>query len=104
MVGSADFREVVADVSVDGHNEPAINTAARLDPATGDGIVVLQTGNRLLATELAGDWVYWKTGTLDFLALGLATGRMVQLGVGGWIAILAAAWIVGRRRRATRAA
>ncbi|MEL6876183.1 MAG: serine hydrolase domain-containing protein, partial [Pseudomonadota bacterium] len=29
----------------DGNNEPAINTAARVDPATGNGIVVLETGN-----------------------------------------------------------
>jgi len=39
----------------DGSNEPAINTAARLDPTTGDGIIILETGNRRLATELAGE-------------------------------------------------
>ena len=42
----------------DGSNEPAINTAARLDPDTGDGIVVLETGGSLLATRLAGEWVF----------------------------------------------
>ena len=34
----------------DGSNEPAINTTARLNPVTADGIVILETGNRLLAT------------------------------------------------------
>ncbi|RGP39708.1 Serine-type D-Ala-D-Ala carboxypeptidase [Altererythrobacter insulae] len=51
----------------DGSNEPAINTAARLDPETGDGIVVLSTGTPLLATELGGQWVFWKTGNVDSL-------------------------------------
>ena len=37
----------------DGNNDPAINTAARLHPETGHGVVVLETGNRMLATTLA---------------------------------------------------
>ena len=53
-------------VGHDGNNEPAINTAVRLNPATGNGIVILETGNRLLATRLAGEWVFWETGNLDF--------------------------------------
>ncbi len=52
-------------VGHDGKNDPAINAAARLDPATGNGIVVLETGNPLLATELAGEWVFWETGNID---------------------------------------
>ena len=51
----------------DGSNEPAINTAARFDPATGDGIVILSTGNPMLATEIAGEWVFWKTSNVDSL-------------------------------------
>lgn len=86
----------------DGSNEPAINTAVRLDPASGDGIVVLETGNELLATELAGEWVFWKTGTIDVLALALAARGMILLTSGGWIAILlGAGWIFWRRRRAS---
>ncbi len=87
----------------DGDNEPAINTAARVDPATGDGIVVLETGNSLLATRLAGEWVFWHTGNLDFLMVTMDARRMLTLVVGGWIAILLAAlWIGWRMRRASR--
>ena len=86
-------------VGHDGNNEPAINTAVRFDPASGDGIVVLETGNQLLATELAGEWVFWKTGTLDFLAFTIATGAMVRLVIGGWIAILLAVGVIAWRRR-----
>jgi CubicO group peptidase (beta-lactamase class C family) len=86
-------------VGHDGNNEPAINTAVRLDPASGDGIVVLETGNHLLATELAGEWVFWKTGMLDFLAVATATGTMVRLLIGGWVALLLAAGVLVWRRR-----
>ncbi|WP_143435301.1 serine hydrolase domain-containing protein [Henriciella aquimarina] len=54
-------------VGHDGNNEPAINTAVRLDPETGDAIIILETGNNLLATRLAGEWVFWKTGNVDNL-------------------------------------
>ncbi|MBY0423497.1 MAG: beta-lactamase family protein [Parvularculaceae bacterium] len=53
----------------DGSNEPAINTTARLDPDTGDGIVILETGDKSLATKLAGEWVFWKTGVVDTLTV-----------------------------------
>lgn len=51
----------------DGDNEPAINTAVRFDPETGDGIVILETGTKLLATDIASEWVFWQTGNVDFL-------------------------------------
>ena len=55
----------------DGKRSPAINSTARLNPLTGDGIVLLESGHPLLATLVAGDWVFWKTGTIDFLAFTL---------------------------------
>ena len=88
----------------DGDNEPAINTAARLNPATGDGIVVLETGNPLLATTLAGEWVYWQTGKADFLIVIMATDRMITIIVAGWALIIFASLLIGwRMRRAGKA-
>lgn len=87
----------------DGNNEPAINTAARLDPDTGDGIVILETGNRLLATMLAGEWVYWHTGNVDFLMLTIESETMLKTLAAGWVAILLAALMIGwRLRRSNR--
>jgi CubicO group peptidase (beta-lactamase class C family) len=87
----------------DGNNEPAINTAARLNPATGNGIVVLETGHRLLATQLAGEWVFWETGNVDFLAFSIAMPRMLRvIGLGSLAIVLAVpaiAWSIRRRRR-----
>ena len=77
-------------VGHDGKNEPAINTAARFNPATGNGIVVLQTGRPLLATELAGEWVLWETGKVDFLAFTMALPQMLRLMGLGSLAIVVA--------------
>ena len=87
----------------DGNNDPAINTAARLDPATGNGVVVLETGNRLLATTMAGEWLFWRTGNVDFLTLTIEAGDLLKVLAAGWIAILLAAAIVGWRSRRARA-
>lgn len=83
----------------DGNNEPAINTAARVDPATGDGIVILETGNKLLATQLAGEWVFWRTGNVDFLTVTMEAGTMLNLIGAGSAAIILAALVLGWRAR-----
>lgn len=61
-------------VGHDGNNYPAINTTARLDPATGDGIIMLETGNGTVASEIGGDWTYWHTGVVD-LGVLISEGR-----------------------------
>lgn len=88
----------------DGNNEPAINTAVRLNPATGDGIVVLETGNKLLATTLAGEWVFWQTGTIDFLTFTLVAEDMITIILVGWGVIVLVAVVVGWRGRRKRPA
>ena len=42
----------------DGKSTPPINRAVRINPHTGNGIIVLETGNPLLATKLASKWVF----------------------------------------------
>jgi len=90
-------------VGHDGNNEPAINTAARLNPATGNGIVILETGQPLLATQLAGEWVFWETSNVDFLAFTIAIPGMLRLiGLGSLVIVLAVptiAWSIRRKRR-----
>lgn len=90
-------------VGHDGNHGPAINTAARLNPATGNGIVILETGKPLLATRLAGEWLFWEAGRVDFLAFKLAMPGMLRwLGWGGLAIVLAVpgiAWGIRRGRR-----
>jgi CubicO group peptidase (beta-lactamase class C family) len=94
-------------VGHDGSNEPAINSAARLNPATGNGIVILETGSPLLATRLAGEWVFWETGNVDILAFTIAIPGMLRLiGLGSLVIVLAVptiAWLL-RARRFSRSA
>ena len=82
----------------DGKRQPAINTSVRLNPSTGDGIVVLQSGNQLLATTVAGEWVFWQTGTIDFLMFTLVAKKMITIVLIGWGVIILTALFIGWRR------
>lgn len=86
----------------DGENYPAINTTARTDPATGDGIIVLETGSATLAREIGGEWTYWQTGIvpLDTLVLFDLRGILILFATGALVIIggAAAVWWLGRRR------
>ena len=83
----------------DGNNDPAINTAVRLNPTNGDGIVVLETGDHTLASTLAGEWVYWQTGTLDFIMLAMAGRTIVSVIVAGSVSIVLLGLLLGWRTR-----
>lgn len=84
----------------DGNNFPALHHAVRIDADTGDGIVVLGSGDNQLAARLAEAWVFWHTGRgdLDTLRLNLPTvGIALAIGwLGGVCIVLACAWR-GRR-------
>jgi CubicO group peptidase (beta-lactamase class C family) len=64
----------------DGRNFPAVNTAARLDLRSGDGIVVLATGTDRLASDFADAWVYWQTGRVSLTSLD----RSAKSGLFAW--------------------
>ncbi len=49
----------------DGGNTPAVNTAIRLDPASGDAIIALSTGGDGLATRLVSAWVRQRVNPAD---------------------------------------
>ena len=85
-------------VGHDGNNEPAINTAVRLNPANGDAIVVLETGNKLLATEIAGKWAFWQAGAIDFLTALMSARTMLQFIAAGGFVIFVGGLFVGSRR------
>jgi CubicO group peptidase (beta-lactamase class C family) len=63
----------------DGKSTPPINTAIRINPVTGDGIIVLETGNPDIATKIASDWVFLKTGKTDTLLFTMLLGKMIKI-------------------------
>lgn len=72
----------------DGKSTPPINTAVRLNPQTGNGIIILETGNPILATKLASEWVFWKTGKVDLTLFTMLKDSMVSIIMKGWIVII----------------
>jgi CubicO group peptidase (beta-lactamase class C family) len=72
----------------DGKSTPPINTCVRLNPETGDGIIILETGNPIMATKLASEWVFWKTGKVDTLLFPMLRNGMVWTIGAGWIVII----------------
>ena len=74
-------------VGHDGSNTPAINTSARIDPATGDGVILLETGDARLATDIAGEWVFWNTGNVDLFMVSADAQNVFPILVAGWISI-----------------
>ena len=85
-------------VGHDGNNAPAINTAARLDPATGNGLIVLATGSPVFATTIASEWVFWETGNVDILMFTLSLDRMLWTAATGGVGIVLVAMLLAWRR------
>jgi len=79
----------------DGKSTPPINTAVRLNPETGDGIIVLETGNPIMATKLASEWVFWKTGNVDLTLFTMLKDTMVATMRKGILAIIMISILTG---------
>jgi CubicO group peptidase (beta-lactamase class C family) len=70
---------------------PASGASLRVNPATGDGFVLLASGGRGATNQLPHDWVYWETGKLTFEA----RRQIVQNRIGfAAVALLAGAVVI----------
>lgn len=87
----------------DGKSTPPINTAIRINPKTGDGIIILETGNPNLATKLASDWVFLESGKTDTLLFTMLLGKMTKLIFTGIILISALGIGIGKWRKRRKA-
>lgn len=84
----------------DGSNGPAINTLARLDPDSGDGIVILSTGSERLATQIGGEWVFWQTGNIDNLMfLMMFETLLVRILIGSIVIVILGGFVGWRTRK-----
>lgn len=90
----------------DGGNAPAVNTAARIDPATGNGLVALSTGGTGIASQIASAWLRQRVPAADLpdeslnplVVLGQAQQKLPLI-IGGGLAILFGGIFVGWRAR-----
>jgi CubicO group peptidase (beta-lactamase class C family) len=55
-------------VGHDGGSPPAWGAMVRVNPATGNGFVLMVSGGRGAVNQLGHDWVYWETGEVTFEA------------------------------------
>ena len=88
----------------DGKSTPPINTAIRINPVTGDGIIILETGNPDLATRIAGDWVYLQTGKTDTLLFSMLLGKTIKIALAGILLIILFLIVVARWRKKRKTA
>lgn len=85
----------------DGRSTPPINTAFRLHSGNGNGIIILETGHPILATQLASEWVFWKTGKIDTLLFTLEQDLLMRyITIGSIFIVLGCISIGFYRKRA----
>ena len=83
----------------DGANDPAINAAVRINPDTGDAIIVHASGHPAVATNIGSEWVLWQTGLPDVLATDAVFASMAVPALAGCVFILILIVIAGLRLR-----
>jgi CubicO group peptidase (beta-lactamase class C family) len=90
----------------DGGNDPAINSTLRINPLTGDAIIVLVTGHPSIATEIGSQWVLWQSGYPDVLAVDSVIASMLLPAVIGllviFLGLLGFVFLRGPRLRSRR--
>ena len=82
----------------DGSGNNAINTAARIDLMSKDGIIVLETGNYNIASAIADEWIFCKAGIADYVVIMRNKNYLIKLFIGGVLVILALAFFFIRRK------
>jgi len=55
-------------VGHDGGTFPAWGAVMRVNPATGNGIVIMVSGAQVPVSQLGNDWIYWETGKVPYAA------------------------------------
>lgn len=88
----------------DGANSPALNSSVRINPDNGDAIIVLVSGNTLLASSIGSQWTFWQTGLPDMLSFEDALQSAVMPMMIGVVltSLFFAGLVLFRRRRNQR--
>jgi CubicO group peptidase (beta-lactamase class C family) len=82
----------------DGSGNNAINTAARIDLKSKNGIIVLETGSYNLASSIADEWIFWKTGIADYVVMMRNKSYVLTLLITGCIIIILFSVFMIRRK------
>ncbi len=84
----------------DGSGNDAISSAARIDLMSKDGIIVLETGNYNIASVIADEWIFWKTGIANYVVMQRNIPFLMTLLIIGYVIIIGLSiFIIKRRNR-----
>jgi len=99
-LGPALYSQTDTKSNIIGHDgssgAPVINTAARVDLTTGNGIIVLAMGNHNIATNLADEWLFSQAGIADYFVITRNMPFIIKLLVIGVLLILTIALLIFR--------
>ncbi len=82
----------------DGSGNNAINTAARIDLISTNGIIVLETGSRDIASSIADEWIFWKAGIADYVVMMRNKSYLLTLLITGYIIIILLSIFIIRKK------
>lgn len=83
----------------DGSGNDAINTVARIDLISKDGIIILETGNYNIASVLADEWLFWKAGIADYVVIQRNKTWLLTLLIVGYVVVILLSTFLFRRNR-----
>jgi len=86
----------------DGSGNNAINTAARIDLNSKDGIIILETGNWDIASALSDEWLFWKAGIADYVVMQRNKSYLLTLLIIGYVIIIFLSIFIIRKKRKQR--
>lgn len=76
-------------VGHDGSGNNALNTAARIDLMSKNGIIILETGSHDIASVLADEWMFWKAGIADYVVMTRNKSYILTLLIAGYVVLIA---------------
>jgi CubicO group peptidase (beta-lactamase class C family) len=86
----------------DGSGNNAINTAARIDLKSKNGIIILETGNYDIASGIADEWIFWKAGIADYVVMQRNKTYLLTLLIAGYlIIVLLSVFIIRKKHKYT---
>ena len=87
----------------DGSGNNALNTAARIDLISKDGIIIFETGNHNIASNMADEWIFWKAGIADYVVMQRNKSYVLTLLVLGYaVIVVASIFIIGKKNKQRR--
>lgn len=89
-------------VGHDGSGNNAINTAARIDLKSKNGIIILETGNYDMASSIADEWIFWKAGIGDYVVMQRNKPYLLTLLIIGYVIIISVSIFIIRKRNKQR--